>query len=276
MISAMPRVIDAHTHIFPEKVVDRAVAQLTSVYGAIPVRRPVLDELIVEMDESGVDRSVYAPVSTRPNQVPSINRFALDLIDHPRVIPFGALHPHYEDVPAEIDRLIEGGVRGVKLQPYFQGFSFDEPRTRAMFEAIGDRLVVLMHGGQEIVEIDSVVPHAEALARLVEDHPKLRLIVAHMGGYDMWDDVDAHLVDAPVHFDLSYTFDFAPDDVIADLCSRHGWDRVVFGSDFPWQSQAEALAGLRRLNLDDDTFAAVAAGNLLRLLDGSLQHRISS
>ncbi len=263
----MTEIIDAHTHIFPEKVVDRAMERLSDMYDAEPVRRPVLDGVVAEMDEAGVDRSVYAPVSTRPDQVPSINRFALGLVDHPRVIPFGALHPRYEDVPGEIDRLIEGGIRGVKLQPYFQGFSFEEPETRAMFEAIGDRIVVLIHGGQEIMQIEDPVPHGEALAHLAADFPNLRLIVAHMGGYNMWEGVSDHLVGAPVHFDLSYTFDYAPDDVIADICSRHGWERVCFGSDFPWQSQRAALAGLRRLKLDDSTFAAVASGNLLRLLD---------
>ncbi len=263
----MPEIIDAHTHIFPETVADRAMERLGEMYDARPVRRPVLDELVAEMDDAGVDRSVYAPVSTRPDQVPSINRFALDLVDHPRVIPFGTLHPHYEDLPGEVDRLLTGGIRGVKLQPFFQGFSFEEPETRAMFETIGDRLVILIHGGQEIVEIEDVVPHGEALARLVEDFPKLRLIVAHMGGYEMWEGVSEHLVGAPVHFDLSYTFDHAPDALIAEICSRHGWNRVIFGSDFPWQSQRDALAGLRRLNLDDETFAGVAAGNLLRLLD---------
>ncbi len=266
-VIAMPQIIDGHAHIFPEKVVDRAMERLSDMYDAEPVRRPVIENLIAEMDEAGVDRSVYAPVSTRPDQVQSINRFALELVDHPRVIPFGTLHPHYEDVPGEIERLVGGGIRGVKLQPYFQGFTFEEPETRAMFEAIGDRLVVLMHGGQEIMQIENVVPHGEAVARLVDDFPRLRLIVAHMGGYDMWEGVSEHLVGANVHFDLSYTFDYAPDDLIADICSRHGWDRVVFGSDFPWQSQCEALAGLRRLDLDDETFARVASENLLGLLN---------
>ena len=262
----MPEIIDAHTHLFPEKVADRAMEQLGAVYGVKPVRRPVVEEVVVEMDESGVTQSVYAPVSTRPDQVQSINRFALELVDHPRIIPFGTLHPHYEDVPGEIERLLAGGVRGVKLQPYFQGFTFDDPATREMFAAIDDRLVVLMHGGQEIVTIENVVPSGEGLARLLDDFPALRMIVAHMGGYEMWEGVEEHLVGAPVYFDLSYTFDHAPDELIADICSRHGWERIVFGSDFPWQSQRDALAGLRRLDLDDTTFKAVAAGNLLRLL----------
>lgn len=262
----MPEIIDAHAHLFPERVVDRAMERLREMYDATPVRRPVLENLVAEMDEAAVDRSVFAPVSTRPEQVPSINDFALDLVEHPRMIPFGTLHPRHEDVETEIERLIEAGIRGVKLQPYFQGFSFEDQATHRMLDAIGDRLVVLMHGGQEIVQIEHVIPHAAALARLIERHPNLRMIVAHMGGYEMWDEVREHLVGAPVHFDLSYTFNRAPDDLIIDICSAHGWDRIVFGSDFPWQSQREALDGLRRLGLDEQTFAAVAAGNLLALL----------
>lgn len=262
----MPEIIDAHVHIFPDHVADRAVAQLGQLYNARPVRRPTLDELIAEMDASGVSRSVLAPVSTRPSQVPSINAFSLELAKHPRVIPFGTLHPYYDDVPGEIERLLAGGIRGVKLQPFFQGYDFDDPRVRAMFAAIGDRLVVLMHGGQEIVTIDRVVPNPAAIARLLGDFPDLRMIVAHMGGYEMWEEVAEHLVGADVYFDVSYTFDRATDERIAEICSRHGWERIVFGSDFPWMSQAQALTGLRRLDLDEPTFAAVASGNLKRLL----------
>jgi len=263
----MPEIIDAHVHIFPDHIADKAVAQLGELYNAQPVRRPTLDELVAEMDASGVSRAVFAPVSTRPEQVTSINAFALGLVEHPRMIPFGTLHPHFADVPGEIERLIAGGIRGVKLQPFFQGYDFADARTREMLAAIGDRLVVLMHGGQEIVTIDPVIPHAAALAGLLADFPRLRMIVAHMGGYEMWEDVAEHLVGTDVYFDLSYTFDRATDELIADICTRHGWERIVFGSDFPWMSQSQALAGLRRLGLDEATFAAVVSGNLLRLLD---------
>jgi len=266
----MAEIIDAHTHIFPDHVADRAIARLGEQYDAKPVRRPVLDELIAEMDVAGVSRSVLAPVATKPDQVPSINAFALELVAHPRVIPFATLHPHFEDVVGEIERLVAGGVRGVKLQPFFQGFDFEDPLAREMFDLIGDRLVVLMHGGREMIQIGPVIPHGEALARLLDDFPRLALIVAHMGGYDMWEGVNEHLVGADVHFDLSYTFNHAPDDLILDICSRHGWEKIVFGSDFPWQAQSEALAGLHRRGLDDATFAAVASGNLVRLLQQPL------
>lgn len=262
----MSEIIDAHTHIFPEAVVDRAVAALHEAYAAEPVRRPVAEQLVAEMEASGVARAVVAPVSTRPSQVRPINDFVTSL-GQPRLIPFGTLHPHHEDLPGEIERLIAAGVRGVKLQPFFQGYDFADPRTRAMFELIGDRLVVLMHGGQEIVDIENVIPTPQALAQLRRDFPKLRMVVAHLGGYHMWELVEEHLVGADVWFDLSYTFNRAPDEVIMRLCSAHGWERVVWGSDFPWMSQTEALAGLMRLGLDDATLEGVLGGNLKGIID---------
>ncbi len=262
----MPEIIDAHTHIFPEQVVDRAVEVLHDAYGAEPVRRPVAPELLAEMAASGVDRSVIAPIATRPEQVRSINDFVLGLGDE-RIIPFGTVHPWFEGIEDELARLLAAGVRGLKLQPYFQGYDFADQRARDMLDLIGDRFAVLMHGGQEIVEIDNVIPHPLALANLNREFPKLRMVVAHMGGYEMWEAVREHLVGEDVHFDLSYTFNRAPDDVIRRICSAHGWERCIFGSDFPWQSQAEALEGLMRLELSDATLEGVLAGNLKRLLD---------
>ena len=261
----MSEIIDGHTHIFPETLADRAVAALHEAYAADPVRRPVAEQLIAEMDASGVTRAMVAPVSTKPSQVRSINDFVTSL-GEPRLIPLGTLHPHYDDVPGEIERLIAAGVRGIKLQPFFQGYDFADPRTREMFDLIGDRLVVLMHGGQEIVDIENVVPTPPALAQLRRDFPRLRMIVAHMGGYHMWDLVEEHLVGEDVWFDLSYTFNHAPDELIMHICSAHGWERCIWGSDFPWMSQTEALEGLLRLGLDDATLESVLAGNLTRLL----------
>ncbi len=261
----MSEIIDAHTHIFPDELVDRAMGALHDAYQAEPVRRPTVSGLLEEMAESGVSKSVAASVATKPSQVPGINDWLVGL-DRERIIPFCALHPHYERLEEEVERVIAAGIRGVKLQPFFQGYDFEDPRAREMFEMISGRLVVLMHGGQEIVDIPRVIPAPEPLARLKRDFPKLGLIVAHLGGYHMWDEVEEHLVGEDVHFDLAYTFNRASDEQIRRIGERHGWERIIFASDFPWQSQREALEGLRRLRLADSTLEGVLAGNLKGLL----------
>ena len=261
----MPEILDAHTHIFPDDLVDRAMAALHEAYQAEPVRRPTVSGLLEEMAESGVSRSVIAPVSTKASQVPGINDWIIGLRG-PRLIPFCTLHPHCEGLEEEVERVIAAGIRGVKLQPFFQGYDFEDPRAREMFEMVSGRLVVLMHGGQEIVDIPHVIPAPEPLAKLKRDFPKLQLIVAHLGGYHMWDEVEEHLVGEDVYFDLSYTFNHAPDDLIQRICDRHGWERILFASDFPWQSQREALEGLRRLKLPEERLDRVLSCNLGALL----------
>ena len=258
--------IDSHTHIFPEHVAERAVAALSAAYGACPVVLPTVPELIGRMDESGISRAVVLPVATKPEQVPSINKWFVSLQDNPRLIPFGALHPHLTDCSGEVERLCAAGIRGVKLQPHFQEFDLDEPAADRMWEAIGDRLVVILHAGQEIAPIERVRPTPTRIGQLFARFPALRLIVAHMGGFRQWDEAEAELVGANVHLDLSYTLGHISDEQIVRMIRAHGPERVVWGSDFPWAEPREALAAFRRLGLTEAEERGILAGNLRALL----------
>jgi predicted TIM-barrel fold metal-dependent hydrolase len=259
-------VTDCHAHIFPEHVVDRAMEALSQRYQAQPVARPTPAELLRIMDRDGVERAVVVAVATRPTQVPSINDWLLHL-NQPRLIPFGALHPHYEDVTGEVERLLDAGIKGVKLQPHFQEYSLDDPATLRMFEIIGDRLVVLLHGGNEIIPIPDVQPTPQRVRSLHRRFPQVRFIVAHLGASGMWDDVEEHLVGEDVYFDASYVFDICSDEQIERIIRNHGPQRIVWGSDFPWQAPEQGLRGVARLGLTEPEKAAILGGNLARLLE---------
>jgi predicted TIM-barrel fold metal-dependent hydrolase len=49
------------------------------------------------------------------------------------------MHPDYEDVEGELDRIRAAGLRGVKLHPDFQHFCLDDEKAIAMFQAMADR-----------------------------------------------------------------------------------------------------------------------------------------
>jgi hypothetical protein len=258
-------VVDCHAHIFPDHVVDRAMEVLTACYNAAPVMSPTRDNLLRHMDESGVDRAVVVSVATRPGQVAGINAWLTGLGSE-RLIPFGALHPHYEDIAGEVQRLLEAGVRGIKLQPHFQGYDIVEPEFGRLLDAVGDRLVVLLHGGQEIVPLERVVPTPARVAALAREFPQVRFVVAHLGASGMWDEVEAHLVGQDVWFDASYVFGFCPPEQIRRIIRNHGPTRIVWGSDFPWQTQAAGLEGVRSLGLTEAETAGILGGSMLRLL----------
>lgn len=258
-------ILDSHAHVFPEHIVDRAMAALSERYNAQPAARPTPDGLLRHMDECGVDRAVVLGIATAPGQVPSINSF-LTSIAGPRFIPFGSLHPHMDGVEDEIQRLLDAGVRGVKLQPHFQGYTMDDPAFLALMETVGERLVVLLHGGQEIVTIEDVQPTPGRLRQLHDRFPEVRLILAHLGAYQMWDGVEELLVGQDVHFDASYVFDICPDERIERMIRNHGFDKVVWGSDFPWQPQSQGLAGMARLGFPEDAKRMILGENLAQLL----------
>ncbi len=260
-----PRIIDSHTHIFPEKVVDRAMAALEAAYGARPLMRPTVSNLLAHMDQTGVDAAVICPVATSPDQVHSINRWMASLASE-RLIPLGALHPADPGWDEEIEFLVDHGIRGVKLQPHFQQFELLAPATLEMLEKLAGRLVVVLHAGQEIEPIEHVEPTPQRLLKLHQILPELEFIAAHLGGYQMWDEVEQYLVGEDICMDLSYVFNRASDEQIARIIHDHGIERILFASDFPWQSPGEVLAGMERLDLSDEQRTMILGGNANRLL----------
>ena len=256
--------IDFHTHIFPDHVADRAVQSLTEAYDVKPEGAATVAGLLATMEQAGVDRAVVCPVATRPDQVTSVNRW-VSALDRSHIIPFGAMHPGVTQLKEELSFLRDQGVRGIKLQPHFQGYELDDPAFLRMFEKLAD-LVILIHAGQEIRPIPNVAATPERLRKLHDRFPQHRMVLAHLGSYQMWQDVRHYLVGTGVYFDLAYTFDELPDQEIAEIIALHGDRRIMFASDYPWQPPATARDGLERLRLPEEQRQRILSGNAVELL----------
>jgi len=257
--------IDFHTHIFPDHVAEKALQTLQRTYNAQPEGLATVAGLIEAMDEAGVERAVVCPVATRAEQVVSINRWVTGL-DRTRLIPFGAIHPDFGEQEKEVEFLRGEGVRGVKLQPHFQGYELEADGTLRMIERLAG-MVLVIHGGQEMSPIAKVPTTPEKLRRLHERFPEQRFVVAHLGGYQMWEGAEEYLVGQDIYFDLSFTFDKLEDQAIARIIAAHGPERVLFASDYPWQLPRVALAGLERLGLGEQERRMILGGNARRLLN---------
>lgn len=264
-------VIDFHTHVFPERVAARAMENLCSTYEVTAVAEATPSGLLGVMSESGIDAAVVAPVATRPGQVRSINEWAAS-IQSERIVSFGAFHPDLPDLASEVERVVALGLKGVKLQPNFQEIPPDDRRLWPAYEAAQGRLIFLFHSGQEIKAVPRVHAQPAALARVREAFPGLTMVVAHMGGYQMWDDVRAHLLGSDVTFDTSYCAeDDLPAEDLAGLIREHGVERVVFGSDFPWGHPGRDLQRLLTLGLAPGEVEAIAWRNAADLLGLELE-----
>ena len=89
------QIIDIHTHIYPDKVAQKATNSVRDFYeleGSIAMDGTV-DMLLKRGAEAGISRYVVLPVSNSPDRVRSINNFILEQTKiHDNFIGFGTLH----------------------------------------------------------------------------------------------------------------------------------------------------------------------------------------
>jgi predicted TIM-barrel fold metal-dependent hydrolase len=109
-----------------------------------------------------------------------------------------------------------------------------------------------------------------AFRPILEAFPRLRLVLAHLGGA-AWQQVPQLADDYPqVYFDCCEIIEWlgatrAPSqEQFVDLVRHIGSDRVMMGSDFPWYDMARTVELVRGLPLTDDERGAVLGGNAMR------------
>jgi len=283
-------IIDFHTHTFPESIAETALDKLRGASHTHTFTDGTNRGLKESMQRSGIDVSVILPVATAARQVIRINDTAVSLNEReqqagtfPRLISFGGMHPDYEDYRAELARIREQGILGIKVHPVYQGIDIDDIRFLRIFDRCAELgLIVSAHSGFDI-GIPGVNHCSPAMsAHVMKEIPSLCLILAHMGGWHIWDEVPAYLAGTGAYLDTSFsTGRFHP---LADgywneedtamlntegfmrLVNAIGPDHILFGTDSPWSVPEESIAFIREAPLSEADKAAILGGTACRLL----------
>lgn len=261
------RIIDIHTHAWAGDLARKALpALLANAEGDLTAHYDgTIDGLIREMDRTGVAISVVQPVATKPSQVPAINDWAASVCGE-RIVAFGGMHPDAEKPEREIERMASLGLKGFKMHPEHQAFEPHDPRLAPIWKAAVEHgLIVLFHAGADVIH-PSVRGTAESFARLIDEWPDLRAILAHMGGFRQWQQVAEHIQGRDVWLDTAYTLGHLPDSEFVDLVRAHGADRVLFGSDGPWTDASAEASHLRSLDFSEAELAGILGENAARML----------
>lgn len=261
-------IIDIHTHAFDAKVAERAVSGIEEESGITPYTRGTPEQLIRRMDEWGVDMAAVLPIATKPSQQKTINDWAAALAERePRLIMFGTVHPDAEDCIEEVGRIKSLGLKGIKLHPDYQNFMADDPKLDSLYTAIAKSgLPMLIHAGWDCHSPELVhCPPVRAL-RMIERHRDLKVILAHLGGNDRWEQVLELIAghDGEVYLDTAFTAK-CPDKLMAEIIRTHGSDRVMLGSDCPWESTQKIIEKIMRLPLSTREREEILGANAQRL-----------
>ncbi len=238
--------MDFHTHVFHPKIAHKVLKQLRNHYGITPVGTGLVDDLLRMLDAAGIQRAAVHTAATSPDQVIPANNWALSLNrDFPRLTAFGTVHPDYVHWEKELDRLEQADVQGIKLHPDFQGFDLADSRLDQVFEAIGQRFVVMFHVGDRLPpDINPSSPGK--LARIRDDFPDLTIVAAHLGGYLHWEEALRHLAGSDVYLDTSSSLPFVDQDILQQILNLHPLERILFGSDYPLFDPGQELVLLEK------------------------------
>lgn len=274
-------IIDFHTHTFPENIAERTIRKLSESSNLKNYINGTLSDLKDSMKIAGIDYSVVLPVTTNPTQEETINRVALEINEHSEetgILSFGGIHPDNANYREILQNLASNGVKGIKLHPVFQQVDFDDIRYMRIVECACEHgLIVLVHGGYDISfpEQAQVIP--SKVLRLVEEVNPDKLVVAHMGGWYCWNEVEELLVGKKIWFDTSFSLTRTnitnPQTPVLStkqfvrMIKNHGSDQILFGSDSPWDGQKEAIETIQKCDLPKDDIDNILGENARKLLN---------
>lgn len=278
-------IVDIHTHTFPDKLAASTIQKLAVMSHTKPFSDGSNAGLAASMAESGVDRSVVLPVATSPRQVCHINDSAAQVnqqYDQTGIFSLGCIHPDFDGWHEELERVARLGLKGIKIHPIYQGADIDDIRYLRILDRCGQLgLVVVAHAGLDIGFPGRVNCSPDMTLRAVRQVGPVHLLLAHMGGWRNWDQVEELLVDTQVMLDTSYALGqitplddhFAPEELplmsqeqFLRMVRKFGARRILFGTDSPWGGQKENLERLRELPLEREELDAILGGNAQRLL----------
>ena len=262
----MQKIINAHCHIYPEKIASKAVIGIRDFYDLDMSLNGKVDGLIADGEKVGVTHYLVHSVATTPKQVKSINEFIADSVNqHPDLFTgFGTLHPDSDDIQGDFDYLCELGLKGVKLHPDFQLFSMDEERAFKIGEVVSKAgFPMLVHCGDFRYNYSNP-PQIKAF---LEKFPDITFIGAHFAGWSVWEEATRELSGFEnLYVDLSSSLYALSPEKALDLIHAYGADRVLWGTDYPmWESVSE-MEYFDKIDLTEKERSQILYDNAAKLL----------
>lgn len=272
----LPGLVDVHTHFMPGRVLEKvwdyfdAVGPLTGVEWPITYRYEE-EQRVALLREFGVRAFTAMLYPHKPEMAAWLNAWSADFAARtPDCLHTATFFP--EDAAAGyVRRALDAGARVFKAHLQVGGYDPNDDRLDPVWGLLAEAgTPIVIHCGSGPVPGKHTGP--EPIARLLARHPRLPLVIAHMGMPEYADFLDLAEHHPEVRLDTTMAFtDFSEQfsafpraelGRLADL-----GDRILLGTDFPnipYPYDGQLLA-LERLGLGDAWLRAVCHDNGARL-----------
>lgn len=234
--------IDAHTHLFPERLTEairRSLGDETGWEFSTPTSR---DGIEATLRSAGVKVYIALPYAHRADVASELNAWLLSqTADSDCLLPFATVHPDDDDPAAIVRDAFEAGAHGLKIHCPVQECRPADSRIEPALEvAVEYDRPITYHGGTAPMFEDSPYVGAGAFADLIDSYPELRVCCAHMGAYEVDTFIEFAREHANVYLDTTFamsssateTIGFDPSS-ITDRTLVECSGSIMYGSDFP-------------------------------------------
>jgi predicted TIM-barrel fold metal-dependent hydrolase len=269
----LPGIVDVHTHFMPKRVLDKVWSYFDKAGPMVGRPWPVAYRLgeaerVETLRRFGVRMFTSLVYPHKPEMAAWLNDWAAEFARAtPDCLLTATFYPERsaaEYVAAAIGR----GARIFKAHIQVGDYDPNDPMLDQVWAMIEDAaLPVVIHCGSGPRPGRFTGP--EPILSLLQRHPQLRLVIAHMGmpEYSSFMDIAARF--EQVRLDTTMVFTPFTDEIMpfpGDQMPRlrDFGDRILFGSDFPNipYSYADALTALTALpRVDDDWLGRVLYHN---------------
>lgn len=266
-------IIDVHSHVweYPAHFDDQFRQQAIRARGGDEVDLTVRFEDYQATAPSDVTTIVFGGKARRSGLWVDDQTVANYVAQHPdRLIGFLSVDPTQ---PGWMEELRHGhqtlGLRGVKLLPMYAGFSPASETLKPLWQYTSEHgLPVLLHTGTTFIAqapLEYTLPRL--LDRVAMEFPEQRIILAHLGHPYEGECVAVIRKHKHVYADVS-ALHYRPFQLYQSLMlvQEYGvWDKLLFGTDYPFTNVNDSIAGLGNLN-------TMLAGTSLPRLDEQRMH----
>lgn len=234
-------VLDFHSHVYPPALAEKAVGRLSARIHSAPTHDGTAAGLLEKLPTFGLCGSVALNIATTPHSQKKVNDFAIEINKLPNLYAFGSVHPYADDPFYELDRIMDAGLYGVKLHPFYQDFRMDDKQAYKIYERCANNAIpLLFHSGQDVAYPGADNVTCAQVERLVHDFEGAPIILAHMGLNGQWDELTDKVIGHDIYFDTSLCIMMDPKQA-EEIILAHGSNRILFGSDSPWKGPKQTI-----------------------------------
>lgn len=232
------------------------------------------ERLMADMDRNNIRKAVVLQINP-PNK--SCGKAMDDMVKrNDRLYTFGSIHPYAQDIPAQIDRYMKLDIKGWKLNPHIWGVPIDCEPSIALLKALAKtglpivscsgvglpEEVLHSHVPSRQTKKDVMTQHLPKFEKVLDCIPDATFVLAHGGGFDF-----RHISTLMKKYPHTYTdISIQPADNIRKLINTVGSERLLFGTDYPFVTQAFSILSVLRATADEQERVNIFGANAKKLL----------